>query len=99
MGSATFQVSPRILHLPPSRLQGADPLKLRRQIAQFGKSMTEMPALEVYQDPAGRLMVWNGVTRATRVAKLIPGATVPVVVIGILRKHFDILPTIEDRLP
>jgi hypothetical protein len=59
-----------------------------------------MPALECFQDQNGLVMVWNGVTRATRVAKLMPGATVRVEIIGVMmKKDFSLLPTVEDRLP
>lgn len=78
---------------------GADPGKLQRQIARFGKSTVAMPAIWVYRGSDGALLVSNGVTRATRVAKLLPGETVRVEVIGTLRRPFSHLPTIGDRLP
>jgi hypothetical protein len=71
-------VDPRELRLPPSRAAGADPLKLQRQIAQFGTSTAGMPPLWVYEAADGALVVYNGVTRATRVAKLLPGLLVRV---------------------
>jgi hypothetical protein len=100
MSGRTFlDVDPRTLRLPPSRLDGADPSKLARQIARYGQSTQGMPALECFQDKNGLVMVWNGVTLATRIAKLIPGASVRAEIIGIMKKDFSHLPTVEDRLP
>jgi hypothetical protein len=45
------------------------------------------------------LVVYNGVTRATRIAKLSPGTTVRVEVIGRLRRAFGADPKIGDLLP
>jgi hypothetical protein len=92
-------VDPRFLRLPPSRLQGADPYKLQVQIARYGRSIAGMPALEVYRGTDGELMIANGVTRATRVAKLLPGATITVEVLDNLRTAFGHLPTVQDKLP
>jgi hypothetical protein len=44
-------------------------------------------------------MVYNGVTRATRIGKLAPGATIRIEVVGTLRRPVGHLPTIGDRLP
>ena len=92
-------VDPNDLRLPPSRSRGADPAKLQRQIAQFGASVTGMPPLWVYEAADGVLVVYNGVTRATRVAKLAPGTLVRVEVIGKLRRAYGNYPKIGDLLP
>jgi hypothetical protein len=92
------EVDPRDLRLPPSRLEGADLMKLHRQIAQYGSSIVGMPPLWVYEAADGVLMVYNGVTRATRIAKLAPGTLVPVEVIGKLRRAYAMSPTIGDVL-
>lgn len=76
-----LDVDPRTLRLPASRRSGADPLKLHRQIARFGKSVQGLPPLEVSRGSDGELVINNGVTRATRVAMLLPGALVRVEVI------------------
>jgi len=94
-----LDVDPRTLHLPTSRPQGADPLKLQRQIARFGKSTTGMPPIWVYRGVDGFLVIFNGVTRATRVAKLLPGTLVRVEVIGNLKIPVGHYPTVGDRLP
>ena len=91
-------VDPGKLRLLPSRRQGADPAKLQRQIAWFGRSTVGMPPLQVFEGLDG-VFVYNGVTRATRIAKLVPGALVPVEVIGRLRRAFATEPTIGDVLP
>src|SRR5438128_7197810 len=92
-------VDPRALRVPPSRRQGADPAKLQRQIALFGLSVAGMPPPWVYEGSDGILMLYNGVTRATRVAKLLPGASIRVEVIGKLPKAFAAEPKIGDLLP
>jgi hypothetical protein len=91
--------NPRWLRLPPSRHQGADPHKLQVQIARFGRTTEGMPALEVYRGSDGELMISDGVTRATRVAKLMPGVTVRVEVLDDLPIPLGHLPTVQDQLP
>lgn len=98
MASDFRDVDPRELRLPPSRGSGVDPFKLHAQIATFGSSTAGMPPLWVYEAADGVLVVYNGVTRATRIAKLIPGATVRVEVIGTLRRAHAALPRIGDLL-
>ena len=92
-------VDPRELRVPPSRRQGADPAKLARQIALFGRSAVGMPPPWVYEGTDGELVLYNGVTRATRIAKLAPGIRVRVEVIGKLPKPFAGEPKIGDLLP
>jgi hypothetical protein len=92
-------VDPRELRVPPSRCQGADPAKLARQISLFGRSTIGMPPPWVYEGTDGVLMLYNGVTRATRVAKLVPGTLIRVEVIGKLPKPFAGEPKIGDLLP
>ena len=100
MGSSEFlDVDPRTLHLPNSRRYGADPGKLQQQISKYGKSTLGMQPIWVYRGSDDALLISNGVTRATRVAKLLPGETVPVQVIGTLRRPFGHLPTIGEHLP
>lgn len=92
-------VDPRELRVPPSRPQGADPAKLQQQIARFGRSAAGMPPLWVYEASDGVLVVYNGVTRATRIAKLSPGTLIRVEVIGRLRRPAAGDPRIGDVLP
>ena len=91
-------VDPRELRVPPSR-QGADPIKLHRQIARFGASTVGMPPPWVYETKDGVLVLYNGVTRATRIAKLAPGTTIRVEVVGKLRRTARNDPKIGDLLP
>lgn len=79
-------VDPAELRLPGSRSGGADPYKLQQQIAQHGTSVAGMPPLLAYEASDGVLELVDGVTRATRVAKLLPGTTVRVEVLGKLRQ-------------
>ena len=92
-------VDPRELRVPPSRPQGADPAKLQRQIARFGRSAAGMPPPWVYEASDGVLVVYNGVTRATRIAKLSPGTLIQVEVIGKLRRAAAGDPKIGEVLP
>jgi hypothetical protein len=89
----------RSLRLPPAGIGGADPAKLHRQIARFGKQLDGMPPVTVYRTSDGELMVYNGVTRATRAAKLAPGRLIRVEVIGKLKSSAKNYPTVGDRLP
>ena len=75
------EVDPGDLYLPPPRASGADPFKLAEQIRRFGDSVLGMPPVEVTEARDGALMINDGVTRATRIAKLRPGDTNPVEVI------------------
>ena len=99
MPTQLLDVDPRTLHAPPSRRTGADPFKLQRQIALFGSSTAGMPAPWAYRGSDGKLMLYNGVTRATRVAKLSPGTLIRVEVVGSLPAPVGHLPTIGDLLP
>jgi hypothetical protein len=92
------EVDPAQLYLPPSRRAGADVAKLQRQILLFGNSIEGMDPLWVYECPNGSLVLYNGVTRATRVAKLAPGRLVRVEVIGKLARNPS-EPKIGDLLP
>lgn len=58
-----------------------------------------MPPPWVYEGSDGFLVLYNGVTRATRIAKLAPGSFITVEVIGHLPKAFANDPTIGDLLP
>jgi hypothetical protein len=98
MSQEVREVDPNNLRLPPSRDSGADPWKLHQQIKKFGASKDGMPPIFVYENPDGVLEVSDGVTRATRIAKLAPGATVPVVVIGTYKRSRANSPTVKDRL-
>jgi hypothetical protein len=91
-------VDPSDLRLPMSRAAGADAWKLHRQVRQYGASMEDMPPLLAYEDPDGLLIVIDGVTRATRVAKLAPGKKVSVHVIGKYRKSRKDARRIGDTL-
>lgn len=99
MPTQLIDVDPRTLRVPPSRPGGADPLKLHRQIAMFGSSAAGMPPPWVYRGADGALMLFNGVTRATRIAKLSPGTQITVEVVGNLSGAVGHLPTIGDVLP
>ena len=92
-------VDPRDLRVPPSRGQGADPFKLARQISLFEDKSDGMPPPWCYEGSDGVLIVYNGVTRATRIAKLAPGRLMRVEVIGNLPRAFAGEPKIGDLLP
>ena len=86
MASDFRDVDPAELRLPSPRSSGADPYKLQQQIARYGASVVGMPPLLAYEGSDGALELVDGVTRATRVAKLSPGATVRGEVLGKLRQ-------------
>jgi hypothetical protein len=65
----------------------------------FGRSASGMPVPWVYEGSDGVLMLYNGVTRATRIAKLDPGTLIRVEVIGKLPKAFAGEPKIGALLP
>jgi len=95
-----LDVDPRILHLPSSRAGGADPGKLTRQLAKHGFSTQGMPPPWVTRDGNGRLQIVDGVTRATRFAKFLPGQMIRVEVIADQpNEDYRKFPTVGDRLP
>lgn len=93
-----LDVDPRELRVPSTRLV-ADPFKLHRQIAQFGSSDVGMPPPVVYMGSDGFLMLYNGVTRATRIAKLAPGKLIRVEVLGRVKAAYKSRPSIGDSVP
>jgi hypothetical protein len=100
MADQIIQVDPRILRLPTSRRDGADPIKLARHIARFGAQVAGMPPLELTKGKDGVLMINSGVTRATRAAKLTPGQMLDAIIIDD-RPNWDLsgLPTVQEKLP
>jgi hypothetical protein len=58
-----------------------------------------MPPVLVYRGSDGELMITDGVTRATRAAKLCPGQRVPAEVLGDVPRAFASLPTVQEKLP
>ncbi len=96
--AAVRLVDPGELRLPPSRAGGADPWKLHQQVRQFAARADDMPPIFVYEDPDGIMEIIDGVTRATRVAKLAPGVPVPVLAIGTYRRSRSASPRVRDRL-
>jgi len=95
-----IDVDPGELYLPPSRRQGADGGKLARQISKHANSLDGMPPLELVRGKDGHLRINDGVTRATRAAKLRPGELVPAEVLQNL-PGVDVTkdPKVKDRLP
>ena len=99
MGSREFlQVDPALLHLPSSRREGVDPTKLHLQVAKYGTSIEGMPPPDVKRGSDGEFVIYDGVTRATRVAKYLPGTQITVEVTGELACPVDGLPTVGDQL-
>ena len=92
------EVDPRALLLPPSLSGGANREKLIRQFSAFGASTAGMPPPQVVELPDGRLVLRDGVTRATRIAEKAPGTPITVRVVGRIKPlPFD-LPAVADRL-
>lgn len=74
-------------------------MKLKRQIAQFGSSSTGMPPIVVYVGTDGELVIFDGITRATRIAQLSPGSLVTVEIAGKVKRAVGRLPKIGDSVP
>ena len=92
------QVDPATLHLPGTRRDGADPVKLQRQLTKYGVSIDGMPPPEVKRGSDGKLVIFDGVTRATRAAKCLPGTQITVEVTGDLKGFVGDLPTVGDKI-
>jgi hypothetical protein len=84
---------------PRPACRGPTPYKLQQQITRFGASTAGMPPPWVYRGADDELMLYNGVTRATRIAKLGPGASIRIEVVDTLRSPVGHLPTIGELLP
>jgi hypothetical protein len=97
-GGELLQVDPAELHLPGSRREGADFRKLQRQFSRYGTSSIGMPPLKVSRGCDGKLVINDGVTRATRIARHAPNTTVPVEVIDELNVPVGNLPTVRETL-
>jgi hypothetical protein len=93
-----LQIDPALLHLPGSRQDGADPAKLQRQVAKHGISIAGMPPPEVKRGSDGDLVIYDGVTRATRAAKFLKGVPITVEVTGELAGPVGGLPKVGDRI-
>jgi len=84
-------------------LAGADPWKLQQQIVKHGHSTLGMPAVWVEADPDGRLQIVDVVTRAARVAKMLPGTCVTRLrtsrthLVGAAREFLDILENRQSK--
>src|SRR4051794_259005 len=81
MAQKFLTVLPGELRVPSSRRAGPDPLKLADQIGRFGGAAIGMPPVQVTLCANGELMINDGVTRASRIAKLTRDATITVEVI------------------
>src|SRR5205809_851109 len=92
-------VDPRELRITAARRSGPDPYKLQKQIAAFGSSAVGMPPPWVYKASDGALVLYNGVTRAARIAKMAPGTTIRVLVVGRPKRPFAAEPKIGDFIP
>jgi hypothetical protein len=85
------------LHLPGSRRQGADPAKLRRQLNQYGGVIRAMPPLEVQRGLDSELVIFDGVTRATRAEKYCSGTLITAEVTGSLNYQVGKLSTVGEK--
>ncbi|MGE3241909.1 MAG: hypothetical protein AB7G28_00705 [Pirellulales bacterium] len=93
-----LEVDPATLHLPGSRRDGADLAKLLRQFSRFGLSTNGMPPLQVSRGTDGELVINDGVTRATQIARYAPGTLVTVEVIDDIPIAVASLPTVGENL-
>jgi hypothetical protein len=87
----------RPAHAPPA---GADPIKLTRATVEARPFDSGNAATLVHRDRNGRLKIVDGVTRATRVAKYLPGVLIRVQVTAEQPKaDYSSYPTVGDTLP
>ena len=70
--------------LSPTRPEGADDYKLAMQEMEYGASTEGMPSIEVLLGTDGEMIIFNGVTRATRAYRYHPEAPVLVEVTDVL---------------
>lgn len=89
-------VDPRTLFLPPSLSEGADLVKLHDQKRRFRESSEGMPPIEVHEDPVGEMVIYDGATRAFRMAEL--GRLVRVTVSRKLTREIAKLPIKLSRV-
>ena len=75
---------PGKLRLPPTRPEGADDYKLALQEMEYGPSTEGMPAIEVLLGSDEQMIIFNGVTRATRAYRYHPNAPVLVEITDVL---------------
>ena len=80
--------------------QGADPGKLQWQIYPYARDVVEgMPPVLVREAADGVLVIVDGVTRATRIAKLSPGTLIRVEVTGTIKRPRATGTKVGDTLP
>ena len=72
---------------------------IRGRTGQTGTVCVSLLPLEVSRGSDGELVINNGVTRATRIAKLLPGVSVRVDVIDDLPIPVGSFPSIGDMIP
>lgn len=94
-------VDPGKLKLPPERADGADPMKLSKQMKEHGTSTNGMLPVQVTKGKDGVMMINDGVTRSTRIDTFnkIDGTNqkVPIEIIENNPSwNFSDLPSIED---
>ena len=88
----------RHIPLPIRRQRVAGAEYSQRQLAKHGTSMEGMPPPEVKRGSDGEFVIYDGVTRATRVAKYLPGTPITVLVTGQLTGPVGGLPRVGDKL-
>jgi len=80
-------VDPGKLFMPSSRPDGPRRDKYFQQVRQYGSSTIDMPPL-LLREGANGFEILDGVTRASRIAKLAPSTTVPAEVIDSTSRSF-----------
>ena len=99
MSSRVFaDVDPHTLQLPFPRQDGADPFKLALQIARYGSSVVGMPTILVARGTDSELVIVDGVTRAMRVADLLPGTLVRIEIVDDLPRPVGAFPSVGSVL-
>lgn len=92
-------IDPRLLRLRLADAAGADPGKLHDQTLQFGSSMKGMPPPECYRGSDGEILLYNGIIRATRIARESPGTPIVVEILEEKKKPYGSFPLLGDTIP
>jgi hypothetical protein len=92
-------IDPLTLYLPQSRRDGPDLFKYQMQVARFGASMVGMPPPVCYRGIDGTIVIREGVTRAARVAKLLPGTLLQIEIDDDKSKSYANYTMLKDKLP
>jgi hypothetical protein len=91
-------IPPNSGFLPPASRGRTHTNFIGKSICSEHLSIDGMPPVLVYEGSDGFLEIFDGVTRATRIAKFSPGVEIVVEIIGKLRQPRAHYPRVGDRI-